>query len=83
MRFSKILLVSLGLLLLSAWPAISQAGVRSAGRCGPQAAYADGGAPLPRPPLLADGGAPLPRPPLEADGGAPLPRPPLASPLTT
>jgi hypothetical protein len=41
---------------------------------------ADGGKPLPRPPLvlLADGGKPLPRPPstLVADGGKPLPRPP-------
>jgi hypothetical protein len=38
---------------------------------------ADGGRPLPRPPLVADGGRPLPRPPaLVVDGGRPLPRPP-------
>jgi hypothetical protein len=45
---------------------------------------ADGGKPLPRPPLVFDGGKPLPRPPaspldvLVADGGKPLPRPPIS-----
>jgi hypothetical protein len=40
---------------------------------------ADGGHPLPTPPLfVADGGHPLPTPPLfVADGGHPLPTPPL------
>jgi hypothetical protein len=39
---------------------------------------ADGGRPLPRPPLAFDGGKPLPRPPLAFDGGKPLPRPPIS-----
>ena len=81
MRFTKILLVCLGLVLL--------AGLRgnhgwAAGSVNPQvraAVFADGGDPLPRPPLMADGGDPLPRPPQRSefvDGGDPLPRPPLA-----
>jgi len=81
MRFTKILLVCLGLVLL--------AGLRgnhgwAAGSVNPQAkaaVFADGGDPLPRPPLMADGGDPLPRPPQWSefvDGGDPLPRPPLA-----
>jgi hypothetical protein len=37
---------------------------------------ADGGRPMPRPPVVADGGRPMPRPPLVADGGRPMPRPP-------
>ena len=39
---------------------------------------AEGGRPMPRPPLVADGGRPMPRPPLVADGGRPMPRPPLS-----
>jgi hypothetical protein len=79
MRFTKILLVCLGLVLL--------AGLRgnhgwAAGSVNPQvkaAVSVDGGDPLPRPPLVADGGDSLPRPPLMADGGDPLPRPPQRS----
>ncbi len=74
MRFTKILLVCLG------WAVFGGLGAGNAGSC-----IADGGDPLPRPPLRADGGAPLPTPPavgtaplFTADGGAPLPTPPRA-----
>jgi hypothetical protein len=80
MRFTKILLVSLGLVLLAGLR--GNHGWASAGSINPQlkaAFFADGGEPLPRPPLVADGGEPLPRPPLVADGGEPLPRPPLVA----
>ena len=78
MRFTKILLVCLGLALI-----VGLDGTHSwtaAGSANPQikvTIFADGGEPLPRPPLAADGGEPLPRPPLVADGGEPLPLPPL------
>jgi hypothetical protein len=78
MRFTKILLVCLGLVLFAdlrgnhSWTAAGSANSQLKA-----AIFADGGEPLPRPPLVADGGEPLPRPPLVADGGEPLPRPPL------
>jgi hypothetical protein len=78
MRFAKILLVCLGLVLLAGLR--GNHGRAAAGSTNPQLKttfFADGGEPLPRPPLVADGGEPLPRPPLVADGGEPLPRPPL------
>ena len=78
MRSTKILLVCLGLVLLAGLRA--NHGWAAAGSINPhlKATFlADGGEPLPRPPLVADGGEPLPRPPLTADGGEPLPRPPL------
>jgi hypothetical protein len=52
MRFRKILLVSFGLVLF--------AGVSA------RQALADGGHPLPPPPMMADGGHPLPPPPPSA-----------------
>jgi hypothetical protein len=82
MRFTKILLVCLGLVLLAGLR--GNHGWAAAGSVNPQvkaAVFADGGDPLPRPPLMADGGDPLPRPPQRSefvDGGDPLPRPPLA-----
>jgi len=82
MRFMKILLVCLGLVLLAGLR--GNHGWATAGSVNPQvkaAVFADGGDPLPRPPLMADGGDPLPRPPQRSefvDGGDPLPRPPLA-----
>lgn len=79
MRFAKILLVCLGLVLLAGLR--GNHGWTAAGSANPQlkaTIFADGGEPLPRPPLAADGGELLPRPPLMADGGEPLPRPPLA-----
>jgi len=75
MRFTKILYVCLGLLLLAS--ATTHHG--SAGSAKPQLTpfiVADGGDPLPIPPRVADGGDPLPIPPLMADGGDPLPIPP-------
>jgi hypothetical protein len=82
MRFTKILLVCLVLVL---WAGLrGNHGWATAGSVNPQvkaAFFADGGDPLPRPPLMADGGDPLPRPPQRSefiDGGDPLPRPPLA-----
>ena len=78
MRFTKILLVCLGLVLFAGlrgnhgWTATGNANVQLK-----TAFFADGGEPLPRPPLVADGGEPLPPPPLVADGGEPLPPPPL------
>jgi hypothetical protein len=75
MRFTKILLVCLALACLAGSPRKHASAATNSGQ--PVLTVADGGAPLPRPPLLADGGEPLPRPPLLADGGAPLPRPPL------
>jgi hypothetical protein len=82
MRFAKILLVCLVLVLLAGLR--GNHGWATAGSVNPQvkaAFFADGGDPLPRPPLMADGGDPLPRPPQRSefvDGGDPLPRPPLA-----
>ena len=76
MRFAKFLAVCCSVALLAA--ALSHPSANCI-----NAAYsqltADGGAPLPQPPLIADGGAPLPQPPLVADGGAPLPQPPLVA----
>jgi hypothetical protein len=82
MRFTKILLVCLGLVLLAGlrgnhgWAAAGSINPHLKATC-----LVDGGDPLPRPPLMADGGDPLPRPPQRSefvDGGDPLPRPPLA-----
>ncbi len=80
MRFTKILLVCLGLVWLAGLR--GNHGWAAGGSINPQLKatfFADGGDPLPRPPLVADGGDPLPRPPLIADGGDPLPRPPQQS----
>jgi len=76
MRFVKILLVCLGLVLLAGLgtnhgsPTVSPAN---------RAFVVDGGETFPTPPLEADGGDPLPIPPLSADGGDPLPIPPLVT----
>jgi len=78
MRYVK-LVVMLGALALLAGSTFHQRAAATKGCPGQTKVVADGGAPLPRPPLFADGGAPLPRPPLVADGGAPLPRPPLVT----
>ena len=64
MRFTKILLVCLGVALV---------GLRVGNPIPTTMIFADGGAPLPPPFLVLDGGAPLPPPVLIADGGAPLP----------
>jgi hypothetical protein len=82
MRFTRILLVCLLLVFLAGLR--GNHGWATTGSVNPQvkaAFFADGGDPLPRPPLMADGGDPLPRPPHRSefvDGGDPLPRPPLA-----
>ena len=57
MRFAKLFVVWCAAALI--------AGALFAGPVanGNQQMAADGGAPLPKPPLVADGGAPLPKPP--------------------
>jgi hypothetical protein len=80
MRFTKILLVCLGLVLFAG--SRGNQGWAAAGSANHQlkaAVLPDGGDPLPIPPLVADGGDPLPIPPLVADGGDPLPIPPLVA----
>jgi hypothetical protein len=65
MRFAKILLVCLGLLLFAGLRGNHVSGrVSKANPLLERAIFADGGDPLPRPLLVADGGDPLPRPPL-------------------
>jgi hypothetical protein len=44
----------------------------------PPPMMANGGAPVPPPPMMANGGAPVPPPPMMANGGAPVPPPPSA-----
>jgi hypothetical protein len=56
MRFTKILLVCLGLVLLAGLQVNCSSGTAGLGN------------PLPRTAFLADGGAPLPIPPVMADG---------------
>src|SRR5260370_28938142 len=85
MRFAKLLLVCLGLVLLAGLR--GNHGWAAAGSANPQlkaTVFVDGGDPLPRPPLMADGGAPLP-PPLNIVGGGdpPLPSPTTLSAFTT
>src|SRR6266849_2935005 len=80
MRFAKLLLVCLGLVLLAGLR--GNHGWAAAGSANPQlkaTVFVDGGDPLPRPPLMADGGAPLPPPLIMVDGGAPLPPPTATS----
>jgi hypothetical protein len=77
MRFAKFFLVWCSVVLLAG--AISHAPAVDCVNAAYSQLIADGGAPLPQPPLVADGGAPLPQPPLVADGGAPLPQPPLVA----
>ena len=78
MRFTKILLVCLGLALIAGLDGTqSRTATGSANQRIKTTILADGGEPLPRPPLAVDGGEPFPRPLLVADGGEPLPRPPL------
>ena len=80
MRFTKILLVCLGLVLLAGLQVNCSSRPAGLGNPLPSTAFlADGRAPLPIPPVMADGGAPLPIPPIIADGGAPLPIPPGVS----
>ncbi len=80
MHFTKILLVCFGLVLLASVTMHRRASVAAATPTTQNGfAIADGGDPLPRPPLVADGGDPLPRPPGYIDGGDPLPRPPLTA----
>jgi hypothetical protein len=80
MRFTKILLVCLGVAVF-AGESTNQASAiaKSAKSTVNPLAWVDGPEPLPRPPLVADGPEPLPRPPLVADGPEPLPRPPLVA----
>ena len=78
MRFTKILHVCLGLVLLAGLAANPFAGAANAGNPLQTIILADGGAPPPIPPVIADGGAPPPIPPAMADGGAPLPAPLMA-----
>src|ERR1700704_2143396 len=69
MRFTKILLVCLGLVLLAGLQVNCSSRPAGLGNPLPSTAFlADGGAPLPIPPVMADGGAPLPIPPIIADG---------------
>jgi hypothetical protein len=77
MRFAKFLVVSCSVALLAG--ALSHVPAANCVNAAYSQLLADGGAPLPQPPLIADGGAPLPQPPLVADGGAPLPQPPLVA----
>src|ERR1700730_17103822 len=77
MRFTKILLVCLGLALVLSLRANQGSKAAALGNLPNAIVLADGGAPLPPPSLMADGGAPLPPPLLMADGGAPLPPPSL------
>ena len=79
MRSTEILLVCLGLVLFASLRGNHVSGRAGAANPLKRAILADGGEPLPRPPLVADGGEPLPRPPFVADGGEPLPRPPLTA----
>jgi hypothetical protein len=76
MRFKKILSVCFGVVLLVSATTRHRSAGAAKSRLTPFIA-ADGGDPLPIPPLMADGGDPLPIPPLMADGGDPLPIPPL------
>jgi hypothetical protein len=82
MRFSKILFVCLGLVLLVGMSTHRSSVVGGSAKLMQKPIIvADGGDPLPRPPLMVDGRDPLPRPPQRSefvDGGDPLPRPPLA-----
>jgi hypothetical protein len=77
MRFTKILLVCLGSVLLAGLAANPFAGAANVGNPLLTTILADGGAPPPIPPVMADGGAPPPIPPVMADGGAPPPIPPV------
>lgn len=77
MRFTKILYVCLGLVLLAVLAANPFAGAANAGNPLQTIILADGGAPPPIPPVIADGGAPPPIPPVMFDGGAPPPIPPV------
>jgi hypothetical protein len=93
MRFCKILLVSFGVVLFAGISARQACSTALAARlltkitvvesAAPQALsttfIADGGHPLPPPPIAMDGGHPLPPPPMVADGGHPLPPPPSVS----
>jgi hypothetical protein len=93
MRFRKILLVSFGVVLFvgasapqassTALAAKSLAKLTVVESAVPQALsvlfIADGGHPLPPPPIAMDGGHPLPPPPMVVDGGHPLPPPPGVS----
>jgi hypothetical protein len=93
MRFRKILLVSFGLVLFAGVSSRHACSTASAGKslakftvvekAAPQGQpillIADGGHPLPPPPMAIDGGHPLPPPPMVADGGHPLPPPPSVS----
>jgi hypothetical protein len=63
MRFTKILLVCLGLALVPTLRGNQGSEAAALGNLPPNAIIlADGGAPLPPPSLIADGGAPLPPP---------------------
>jgi hypothetical protein len=79
MRFTKILLVCLGSILLAGLAANPFAEAANVGNPLLTTILADVGAPPPIPPVMADGGAPPPIPPVMADGGAPPPIPPTAS----
>jgi hypothetical protein len=76
------MMVRKSFLLLAALAAVSAIAPSNSGTSARSLLRADGGDPLPRPPiqlLAADGGDPLPRPPIQADGGDPLPRPPVVA----
>jgi len=78
MHFLKILWASIVLLLSAAVYPLYFTGITNTANAQLKSLFlADGGDPLPRPPVVADGGELL-HPPLVADGGDPLPRPPAA-----
>jgi hypothetical protein len=78
MRFTKILLVCFGLVLLAGLRANCSSGAATVRDHLPkEIVLADGGELLPIPPLMADGTEPPPIPPLMADGTEPPPIPPL------
>jgi hypothetical protein len=81
MRFRKILLVSLGLVLFAGANAHQACSTASAGKSLTKFPVVESAAPQALSTLLiADGGHPLPPPPpMLADGGHPLPPPPSAS----
>jgi hypothetical protein len=80
MRFRKILLVSLGLVLFAGVSARQACSTASAGKLLTKFAVVESAAPQALSILLiADGGHPLPPPPLAIDGGHPLPPPPSVS----
>jgi hypothetical protein len=77
MRFTKILLVCLGLVLLAGSQVNGSLGAADVANPESRVFIADGTEPPPVPPLMADGTEPPPIPPGMFDGTEPPPIPPL------